>query len=206
MRLNINLATQPYQDVRRFLFRWGIVVAVLAAVTFGLVYAAVSATIAWRSVSRQENELRAQIAERDRVRASAEAFLNRPENRSTRDESQFINTLIARKAFSWTQVLSDLERIVPAGLQVTTIRPEITEDNQLELRLVVAGQSRDRAIDLVRRLEGAAHFRNAAVINEAAPNLANSGSSEFKFEISAVYVPSFELGTPQTAQTQQGGQ
>lgn len=204
MRLNINLATQPYQDVRRFLFRWGIAVAVLALVSAVLVYAAVSATISWRSLTRQENELRARIAERDRVRSSAESFLNRPENRSTRDQSQFINALIARKAFSWTQVLSDLEHIVPAGLQVTAIHPEVSEDNQLQLRLTVAGQSRERAIDLVRRLEESQHFRNAEVVNEAAPGVGGQTESGFRFEISATYVPAFELATRSTAQ--EGGQ
>lgn len=205
MRLDINLATQPYQDVRRFLFRWGIAVAVLAFLSAILVYAAVSATVSWRSITRQENELRTQIAERDRTRSSAEAFLNRPENRSTRDQSRFINGLIARKAFSWTQVLSDLEQIVPAGLQVTAIRPEISENNQLQLRLTVAGQSRERAIDLVRRLEESRHFRNAEMVNETAPS-GNAGAAEtgFRFEISATYVPPFELA--QGSSAEQGGQ
>lgn len=204
MRLNINLATQPYQDVRRFLFRWGIALALLAFLSAVLVYAAVSAIMSWRSVSRQENELRAKIADRDRARSSAEAFLNRPENRSTRDQSQFINGLIARKAFSWTQVLSDLEHMVPAGLQVTAIRPEISETNQLQLRLTVAGQSRERAIDLVRRLEESKHFRNAEVVNELAPGTGGQADSGFRFEISATYVPPFEVGA--RAAAQQGGQ
>lgn len=204
MRLNINLATQPYQDVRRFLFRWGIALALLALLSAVLVYAAVSAVLSWRSVTRQENDLRAKIAERDRARSSAEAFLNRPENRSTRDQSQFINTLIARKAFSWTQVLSDLEHIVPAGLQVTAIRPEINETSQLQLRMTVAGQSRERAIDLVRRLEESQHFRNAEMVNEVAPGTGGQTDSGFRFEITATYVPPFELAASSAAQ--QGGQ
>jgi hypothetical protein len=45
-------------------------------------------------------EKRTLIAERDELRANAERILNLPENRSTRDQSQFLNELIRqRKAF-----------------------------------------------------------------------------------------------------------
>jgi type IV pilus assembly protein PilN len=201
MRLNINVATQPYQDVRRFLFRWGLAVVIVALLTFGLVYAAVSATLNWRTLTKRENELRAQIAERDRIRANAESFLNQKQNRATRDQSQFLNSLIARKAFSWTDVLSDLERIMPGGIQVVGIRPQINDNNQLELRLTVAGQSRDSAIELVRRLEGSQHFRYAEMVNESSQENKGQGPA-LQFEISAIYVPSWETN----GRAVQGGQ
>lgn len=205
MRLNINLATQPYQDVRRFLFRWGLAVVLVAFITIGLGYAAVTATLSWRNVVRQENELRAQIGERNRIRANAETLLNQKQNRTTRDQSQFLNSLIARKAFSWTDVLSDLERIMPTGIQVVGIKPQINDDNQLELRLNVAGQSRDRAIDLVRRLEESPHFRYAEMVNETADK--EKGELALQFEISAIYVPSWGVSPATPAQqAQQGGQ
>lgn len=217
MRLNINLATQPYQDVRRFLFRWGIAVIAILLVTLGLVYAAVMSTLSWRSTRRQQNEVRTQIAERDRIRAQAQTFLNRPENRSTRDQSQFLNSLIARKAFSWTLVLNDLEHIVPAGLQVVNIKPQINDNNQLELVLTVAGSSRDRAVDLVRRLEESSHFRNAEMRSEVSRQTENgnagmrsAAAAGYIFDISAVYVPVYlqdnNAPASQTVAAQQGGQ
>ena len=201
MHLNINLASQPYQDVRRFLFRWGLTVALVALITCGLVYAAVSATLSWRDVTRQENELRAQIAQRDRIRTAAQAFLNQQQNRGIRDQSQFLNSLIARKAFSWTDVLTDLERIMPTGIKVVGIMPKINDNDQLELHLQVAGQSRDRAIDLVRKLEDSSHFRYAEMVNESSED--KNGRSELTFEISAIYVPSWAVKAPST---QAGGQ
>ena len=59
------------------------------------------------------NGIQQQIAERDRERSQAEALLNLTQNRSTRDKSQNFNDLFERKAFSWTKVFEDLEKVMP---------------------------------------------------------------------------------------------
>ena len=81
----------------------------------------------------------------------AEETLNLPANRGTRDRAQFLNDLFLRKAFSWTKLFEDLEQVMPPRLHVVSIRPERTLDNQLEIKIVVAGESRDRAIELVKQ-------------------------------------------------------
>ncbi len=193
MRVNINLASQPYQDVRRFVVRWSLLIALVGLVTVGLVYATVVSVLAWRSSNAQKNELRAQIAQREQITAQAQAFLNRPENRTTRDQSQFINALIARKAFSWTEILSDLEHLLPPGLQVMNIRPEINEQSQLQIHIVVGG-SRERAIDLVRRLEESPHFRDAAMVNETTSQ--SKEGTKLQFDIVSLYIPSYDRPQP----------
>ncbi len=211
MQLNINLATQPYQDVRRFLFRWGFAVAALAIVTAAMLWIAIGATISWRKSSAQANHFREEIAKCDRQEAQANATLNLPENRATRDKSAFINTLIARKAFSWTEVLMDLERILPSGIQVTAIQPAVNDSGQLEIRLTASGPSRDRAVDLVSRMESSPHFRNAMIRNDTVAQTQDPTHPQvmYRFDIAAIYVPSYER--PTTAQSgalvaQQGGQ
>lgn len=195
MRLNINLATQPYQDVRRFLFRWGFGVAVAAIVTAALLWAAIGSTVLWHKRNARMNGYRATIAEYDREVASAQALLNRPDNRATRDQSVFINTLIARKAFSWTEVLSDLERILPPAIQIVAIAPAINDNGQLELRLTAAGPSRERAIELISKMENSPHFRGALLRADQMEQQGNdasrpSQSVNYRFDISAIYVPS----------------
>jgi type IV pilus assembly protein PilN len=187
MRLNINLATEPYEDARRFWMVWGSLVGLLVLITIALAWITASATAGSRTVGRHIEQLRKEIAELDRERAAAEAVLNRPENRDTRDRSRFINGLIARKAFSWTQVFSDLEKIMPPRVRVVSIRPEVNAESQLELHLEAIGDSRDKAIDLVRRMEQSPTFRQARVRSEKdQPQGPNSG---VQFEIVAQYVP-----------------
>jgi type IV pilus assembly protein PilN len=191
MRFGINLATQPYQDVQRFLMRWGLAAVGLFILTIVLVYSATGAFLSWRVAEKRENSLRQQIAERDRQKLDAESYLNRPENREVRDRSQFLNNVIARKAFSWTEVFTDLENLVPARMHVLVLRPEVNQDNQLLLHINVAGSSRDAAIELVRRLEHSPHFHSAQIDSEAAIKAAQNQPDTARFDISAIYIPSF---------------
>jgi len=198
MRFNINLATQPHEDVRRFFLRWTIGLLALAVISIGLIYAALISYLSWRVTARDIASVRSQIAERDRQRAEVEAFLNRPENRETRNRSQFLNALIARKAFSWTEVFNDLEKIMPPRLRVYAIRPEVSDDNQLELHLEVVGSSRDSANDLVHSLEQSPHFQNARMDSESRQAESQNQPVTMRFQISAIYLPSWSVRRAQT--------
>jgi type IV pilus assembly protein PilN len=188
MRLDINLASSPYEDLRHFWLRWGGLLAVLAVMTLGLVY---SALAGWSAASKDRDLIRQcqqKIASRDQAREKALALLNRPENTSIRDRSQYLNDLFERKAFSWTKVFEDMEHVMPARLHVVSIQPEMSPDHELELKLVVAGESRDRAIELVRNMENSRHFQQTQIEQE---NIAvqQTPGDNVQFEISALYVP-----------------
>ena len=187
MRLDINLASQPYEDARQFWTRWGTAVGTLGLLTLILLALVITGFINARRDRQAISEKRALIAQRDQLRTQAQQFLNRPENRSTRDDSQFLNQLIERKAFSWTKVLESLERVMPPRVHVVSISPELNEDNQLALKMVVAGDSRDRAIELARRMEDSRRFAQTAILR-AAHAQSQTGDTE-QVEIAAIYVP-----------------
>src|SRR5215470_7211434 len=123
MRLDINLASQPYEDARQFWVRWGSAVTGVGLLTLFLLTLTITGWLNARRDHSAISQKKTAIAERDTRRAEAEAFLNRPENRSTRDESQFLNDLIERKAFSWTRVLESLEKVMPPRVHLVTISP-----------------------------------------------------------------------------------
>jgi type IV pilus assembly protein PilN len=188
MHVDINLATQPYQDAKRFWLRWGGALVALGLLTLILVY---SALTGWVSARKDRNLIRqrqAQIAARDQEKTQAEALLSRPENRTTRDRSQFLNDLFQRKAFSWTKVFEDLERVMPPRLHVVSIRPEMGSEAELNIKLVVAGESRERALDLVRKMEASQRFHQTRIDQETAQSGQSPGDN-VQFDINAVYVP-----------------
>ena len=144
----------------------------------------------WSNARRDRTtiaELRQKIAQRDQLRAQAEEFLNRPENRTTRDESQIINALIERKAFSWTRLLEDMEKVMPPGVHLVSIQPKLDDENQLAVKMIVAGSSRDRAIELAHRMEESRHFTQTSIEKEAYAQSQNGDSVQF--DIAAIYVP-----------------
>src|SRR5260370_25125598 len=132
-------------------------------------------------------DLRTGIAQRDQTRQQAEAFLNRPENRATRDESQLLNDLIEHKAFSWTRVLEDLEKVMPPRVHLVSIRPEVDEDNQLALKMVVARDSRERGIDLEPRIDDSRRFARTRISDERYQQSTTGDSAQM--DIVAIYVP-----------------
>src|SRR5512143_2560492 len=133
MRLDINLATRPYEDAREFWARWGLGVGLLGLLTLVLVTLAIHG---WVKAGRDRHAILAleqQISDRESERAQAQDYLELEMNRSTRDQSQFVNGLIQRKAFSWTRVFEDLERVMPPNLHVVSLKPELKDQNQLEV-------------------------------------------------------------------------
>jgi type IV pilus assembly protein PilN len=187
MHIEINLATQPYEDVRKLWLRWGGPLVALGILTLWLIYSLISGLILARADNRLIRERQAQIASRDREKGAAQALLSLPQNRVTRDRSQFLNDLFQRKAFSWTKVFEDMEQVMPARLHVVSIHPEMGEDNQLEIKLQVAGESRDRALELVRRMEASKRFQQTHIVTEHELN--GRQGDNVQFEITALYVP-----------------
>jgi len=185
MRLDINLASQPYEDARQFWVRWGTAIGAAGLLTLVLLTLDVTGWVNARRDRAAIAQKRAMIADRDRLRANAEEFLNRQENRNTRDMSQFLNELIERKAFSWTRVFEDLERVMPTSLHVVSLKPELGDQNQLELEMKVAGDNRAAAIELVHRMEGSTHFQGAQLVQEGS----SDNGTGVAAVIVAVYVP-----------------
>jgi type IV pilus assembly protein PilN len=187
MRLDINLASQPYEDARQFWMRWGTAVGAAGLLTLILLTLTVTGWLNARRDRVAMAEKRALIADRDRRRANAEEFLNRQENRNTRDVSQLLNELIERKAFSWTRVLENLEKVMPPRVHLVSISPGLDEDNQLSLKMTVAGDSRDRAIELARRMEESRRFAQTYIERES-QSQTSTGDTE-QFDIAAIYIP-----------------
>ncbi|GAC1658283.1 MAG: hypothetical protein NVS9B15_19870 [Acidobacteriaceae bacterium] len=198
MRIAINLATQPFEDRRAFVLRWSAITTAVLLLALALL------TLAFRQGQerRQTDQVFADIEQQrqqvQRERQRTEATLNEPQNRGTRDHAQFLNRVILRKTFSWTAVFSELEHVLPPSVKVTTIRPEVDENNHLNIRLAVESENRAAALDFIRRIESTNQFRNAQLLNEhhghgeesgVIPAGQTSNPNAVTYEIQAEYQP-----------------
>jgi type IV pilus assembly protein PilN len=200
MRVDINLASQPYEDARQFWLRWGGALVALGILTLSLLMMTVNGWIGARKDRQLIQRYEAQSAERDKEKADAQALLNLPQNSSTRDRSQFLNDLFQRKSFSWTKAFENLEQVMPPRLHVVSIHPELAPDNELEIKLIVAGDSREHALDLVSKMEASQHFHETYIEEENSSEGNGTAGDTVQFHITALYVPDVGTSTPGGAQ------
>ena len=192
MRIGINLASQPFEDSRRFWTYWGTGLALLAITTALLLFVAITGFVHAGRDREQIAKLKAEIAAYDQEKSQAEALLNQPKNRELRQASRFLNQLFERKAFSWTRVFEDLEQVMPAHLHVLSIRPGVsTDNNNIDIKLAVGGESQEQALDLVRKMENSKRFKETRIssVRFATDQLRESGD-RVQVEIEAAYTPS----------------
>ena len=167
MRISINLATRPFVELRPLFARLRLTMAVLTLLAVGLFFGLRSLKAKAKVATSQMDTLKAQTNAVDQERASNEARMKQPQNKSVLDRAQFLNALFASKSFSWTAVMMELERVLPGGLQVTSIEPVVSKEGDVSIRLRVTGD-RDKAVQLVRNLEGSERFVSPKIGGESA--------------------------------------
>lgn len=92
--------------------------------------------------------------------------------------------------------MMDLERVLPAGVQVASIEPTTSKTGEVTIRLRVIGD-RERAVDLVRNLEKSQRFVSPRLAGESAQTQEGHGAQAptaagpagVEFEIYSGYNP-----------------
>ena len=166
MRVTLNLATKPWVDtgtlVRRLRIALGALAVACVLLLVGLHFEARAAI----NAQAKRDAMDAQQARIEREKKQFEFALEQPQNAAILDRSQFLNQVFAEKSFSWTAVMMDLENVMPSGVQVAAIDPQVMPDGSIVIHLRVNGD-RDRAVDLVRNLEKSKRFLAPRVSSEA---------------------------------------
>lgn len=166
MRLTINLATRPYVELDRVFRQLRIAIGVLALLAVGLVFWLHARSAQAREQQRQIAAIQAKTAALDVERTRNEQRLRQPANAAVLQQVDFLNGLFQRKSFSWTAVLMDLEEVLPAGVQVTSIDPQITSTGEVNIRMRVSGP-REKSVQLLRNLETSHRFIAPRLVGEA---------------------------------------
>jgi type IV pilus assembly protein PilN len=198
MRIAINLATKPYADqgpaLKRLRIGMAALVAVLALLGLGMLHFHQRAL----EMAAQEDAVNQSIAKVRQEEIGYQVQMQQPANARVLQQAEFLNGLFDEKSFSWTAAMEDLERVLPAGVQVTAIEPIRAKDGQLTLHLRVSGP-RARSVEMVRNMEHSRRFLSPRITGENAENSSQGGlqpvrslapeSDKVAFDILAEYNP-----------------
>lgn len=188
MQISINLATRPFVELRPLLRRLRLALAALAVLAILLGFALHALNSKALAAQAEMDALKNRTAQFQAERQRDEARMRLPQNRAVLDRAHFLNTVFAEKSFSWTAVMMDLERVLPAGVQVTTIEPQISSAGEVTIRLRVSGP-RDRAVQLVRNLETSSRFIDPRLSGEAAQAADSNNTTRVSLPLNTPIAP-----------------
>ncbi|HEX4022531.1 MAG TPA: fimbrial assembly protein [Acidobacteriaceae bacterium] len=198
MRITLNLASRPYVELRPVFARLRLIGGILCLLALVL-------WLSLRTLERKAAVADANVSHWTNLTDGLQRewqqdrdMMQQPQNAATLERSDYLNNLFTSKAFSWTAALMDLENVLPAGVQVISLAPQMTKDGRVLVHLHVSGE-RDKAVDLVKNLERSQHFLHPRLVGETAEQPESSGrpgfvpqpsiATDVNFDILAEYNP-----------------
>jgi type IV pilus assembly protein PilN len=185
MQVRLNIATKPLESHRRFLAGAGLL-AVLGGIIFlALGWHVYSTLRAQEALRRKEQENNNRAALLQQRRKELDDFFARTENARLKERAAFVNGIIDERSFDWTQMFMDLEKLVPVGVHVVSIQPQL-EKGHMFVRLTVNATTDESKIKFLHAMENSPAFSNVELLSVR--NVQTNG--EQALELHAIYVRS----------------
>lgn len=189
----LNLASDPF---RNRALPW----TIAAAVSLVSLVALVFILSEYRRVSAEsagsEREVAAMRAQRKDLERQAEEIRQTipPEQRQTLDAA---HTLVSRKGFSWSQLFSDLEGILPQSVRVSRINvrevAQVGDQTRADLDLTVVGRAPSDVTGMITEM-GRAGIFSAVPVSENQKS--GRGEAGYEWLLRVSYVQRARRGRP----------
>jgi Tfp pilus assembly protein PilN len=184
MRIPINLAREPFRRDRPMLVGSAVAAVLLLVTLFVLISLAITQRDQKRDTQTMLARTNRQLAALQTEQSKLDAAMRQPGNEVVLDRSILLNTLIRRKAISWTKIFSDLDTVCPPNVRVISIRPTINAQGGLFLDMQVAADSPEPVIGFVAKLEASDVFGSTAVSGFTPPSQTNPF---YRYQLSVNY-------------------
>ncbi len=182
--IHLNLAARPYRDYRPV---YAVVVAVSLLVAF-LMLNNVDTYVRYVHDTRTTRDdiasIEKQIQQEHRRTEVAQGQIGGIDLISLAKESKFVNTQLAQRAFSWSELLDRLEAVLPGNVRITSISPQFGENGFVHLSLACEGKSADTLLNTINRFQRDSHFANAF------PTTQTETQTGYRFGLGVDYRPS----------------
>jgi len=111
-------------------------------------------------------------------RKDLERYFGQKDIAELHDRAAFINTILDARAFNWTLMFMDLERILPGGVRVISIEPKQVS-GRVELKLTVGTVNDEAELKFEHALEESKAFTDVRIQHVGTPNSSgNQGGNQ----------------------------
>jgi type IV pilus assembly protein PilN len=159
----LNLAERPFRPYRKVNLAMAVLLVALGAFAAWqfLEYRESSANLE-RLRAEQQTALAEWSALGERI-GEYEIRLGQPDSEVAAEEVRFLNQILARKQFSWTTLLLDMEATMPRWVYLVSLAPGISGVGDVRLRMEARGRSVDDLSQFLADLEDSSAFSNVIV-------------------------------------------
>jgi Tfp pilus assembly protein PilN len=191
-QFDLNLSTRPFRGYR------------LQTLLLSVAFVALVATSVWQFIGfKQYSRLTSQIRNEARNAQvdvdvlghqidELDAKLSRPEAVDKLSEIQFLNGIIARKAFPWTRIFSDLEELMPETVHLVSLRPDVADNGTALLHIDVRARSVADWAKFAAALQSVPAFDDLVVSTEEKKQELKTVSNDVDFSFVVRYRPEKE--------------
>jgi type IV pilus assembly protein PilN len=191
--IHLNLAARPYRDYRP-------VYAVVVVMSLLTAFLMLNNVETYYRYTRETRTTRTEIAsvenqavQERQKREAAQQRLAGLDLRLLDQQTKFVNSKLAERAFSWSTLLDELESVLPDDVRLTSVGPSFDEDGTIRLSMQFKSKSSDGMITTINRMNADPQFRDPF------PNTESSNDQGFTFNLNAQYIPLELKSAPKSA-------
>lgn len=182
--IHLNLASRPFRDYRPVYAA----VVLMALLTAFLALNNVDTFLRYRTETRTTraniDKLEGQIADEQHKTEGLTQRLRGVDLKLLASQTEFANSQLAERAFSWSELLDRLERVLPADVRLQSVAPSFSKDGLVHLSTTCITKTGEGLTATINRFNADPHFANAFPATEA------QQAGEYRFTLGVDYRPS----------------
>ena len=182
--IHLNLASRPFRDYRPVYAA----VVLMALLTAFLALNNVDTFLRYRTETKTTRaniaKLELQIADEHRRTETLVQRLRGVDLKLLVSQTEFANAQLAERAFSWSELLDRLEKVLPTDVRLQSVTPAFEKDGLVHLSMTCVTKTGEGLTATINRFNGDPHFANAFPTSETV------ASAEYRFTLGVDYRPS----------------
>lgn len=182
--LRTNLSTRPFYNSRAVHAVLGVLAVIVLGVTAFNLYEGMNLTVAQRTLGAHAEESEAEAGRLRTEAATIRAQIDPKELNVVSAAAREANAIIDRRAFSWSELFSQVEDVLPEDVRITAMHPEIDKDGTFAVSISVESRRVEDLDAFVEALEARSTFQNVLPVEEQ-----TSEDGLIEGVIEGIYVP-----------------
>jgi Tfp pilus assembly protein PilN len=181
--LHLNLASRPYRDYRPVYAA----VVLISLVTAFLMLSNIDTYLKYVHETRTQRtkieQLDAQTAQENQRADQLQRQVAGIDFKALNTEVKYVNSQLAERAFSWSELLDRLERVLPKDVRIVTLTPAFDKNGVVHLEMTCVSKTTEGLVDTINALNRDQAF------TQPFPHSENSENGVFGFSIGVQYHP-----------------